>query len=294
VNDFILTYHSHHAIADTYHENDHIALPQDLAAITRAGLRIVPLDRIVARVEAARDGRGGGADDDVRLVALTFDDGPVYDLDDFRHPTLGWQRGFAGILQDFLDTPQGAAQPELCATSFVIASPEAREVMQTTFDASYTYLGAGSMGDDWWERAVATGLLAIGNHSWDHLHPALARVAHSRQARADFRQVVTVEDADAQILAAARYIAQRTHGHAAPYFAYPFGHVNAFLAAEYLPQRGAAAGLRAALTTEPRPVARDDDPWALPRYTCGHHWKSPAELAAILDDNPAGSLGLPD
>ncbi len=282
MNDLILTYHSHHAIAAEYHLNDHVALPLDLAAITRAGYRIVPLARLVDRLLAAQAGGAQDAADAAGCVAITFDDGPIYDLDDFRHPVLGWQRGFVGAMQDFLDTAPGARQPELGATSFVIASPQARRVMQTTFDRDYTYLGDDSMGDAWWQRAVATGLLAIGNHSWDHLHPALERVAHSRQVRADFSQVLCVEDADAQILAAARFIEERTQGNAAPYFAYPFGHCNDFLAREYLPGRGAAAGIRAALTTEPRPVSQADSVWMLPRYTCGHHWKTPAELDLIL------------
>ena len=282
---FVLTYHSHHCLGTEYHLNDHLALAVDLASITRAGHRIVPLSRIVDRLLARRSADAAGDAGDVAeaaWVALTFDDGPVYDLDDFVHPLLGRQRGFAGLMQDFAATAQGARQPELAATSFVIASPEARRVMETTYDTEYTYLGAGSMGDAWWERAAATRLLAIGNHSWDHLHPALARVAHSKQARADFAQVLTVADADAQIAAAARFIAQRTGGRAAPYFAYPFGHSNDFLTADYFPQRGSAAGIRAAFTTEPREVRPDDSVWRLPRLTCGHHWKTPAALTDIL------------
>ncbi len=31
--------------------------------------------------------------------------------------------------------------------------------------------GLGWMSDDWWAEAVATGLLAVENHSWDHPHP---------------------------------------------------------------------------------------------------------------------------
>ena len=280
MTDFVLTYHSHHTLAAEYGLNDHVALPQDLVAITRAGYRIVPLARIVDRVLDRRAGRA--VDAAPGCVALTFDDGPVYDIDDFRHPVLGWQRGFVPAMQDFLETPLGAEQPELAATSFVIASPEARRVMQTTFDREYTFLGEDSMGDEWWARAAATGLLAIANHSWDHLHPALDRVAHSRQARADFTAVDNVGDADAQILAATRYIAERTGGRAAPYFAYPFGHYSEFLTGTYFPGRGDVAGVRAAFTTVPRPVAADDSVWTLPRYTCGHHWKSPADLARIL------------
>jgi len=279
---FVLTYHSHHCLGSEYHLNDHVALAVDLAAITRAGHRIVPLSRIVERLLARPGEEGAGDAAEPAWVALTFDDGPVYDLDDFVHPALGVQRGFVGAMQDFAASAPGAKQPELAATSFVIASPEARRVMETTYDAEYTYLGAGSMGDAWWERAADSGLLAIGNHSWDHLHPALARVAHSKQARADFTQVLTVADADAQIAAAARFIAQRTGGRAAPHFAYPFGHCNDFLADGYFPERGPLLGIQAAFTTEPRGLRAGDSVWRLPRLTCGHHWKTPAALIGIL------------
>jgi len=279
---FVLTYHSHHCLGTEYHLNDHLALAVDLASITRAGHRIVPLGTIVDRLLAGWDSNAAADSGDETCVALTFDDGPVYDLDDFVHPTLGPQRGFVRTMQDFAATALGAKQPELAATSFVIASPEARQVMETTYDTEYTFLGAGSMGDAWWERALVTGLLAIGNHSWDHLHPALARVAHSKQVRADFAQVLTVADADAQVVAAARFISERTGGRAAPYFAYPFGHSNDFLTATYFPERGSAAGIRAAFTTEPRGVRPDDSVWRLPRLTCGHHWKTPTALIDSL------------
>jgi len=274
----VLTYHSHHCLGPGYDLNDHVALPIDLATITRAGHRIVPLARLVEQWFRV----GTAAVDEPAYVALTFDDGPVYDLDDFAHPALGMQRGFAGAMADFAATALGAQQPELAATSFVIASPDARRVMESTFDAEYTYLGAGALDDRWWARAAATGLLEIANHSWDHLHPALARVAHSRQARADFTQVLTEADADAQIRAAAAYIAERTGGRAAPYFAYPFGHYNEFLTRDYLPRHGEDAGVRAAFTTEPRALRAGDSRWCLPRLTCGHHWTSPAALLRIL------------
>ena len=274
---FVLTYHAHHCLGPDYAVNDHVALPIDLAAITRAGHRIVSLDTLIDRLTTGFD--DGAAP---TSVALTFDDGPIYDIDDFLHPALGWQRGFVGAMQDFAATALGARQPGLVATSFVIASPDARRVMETTFDAEYTFLGAGSMGDEWWERAAATGLLGIGNHSWDHLHPALPRVAHSRQVRADFGQVLSVADADAQIRDAATFIAQRTGGKSVPFFAYPFGQCNAFLTSDYLPRHGDAAGVRAAFTTEPRSVRNDDSRWRMPRLTCGHHWKTPGELIALL------------
>ena len=279
----VLTYHSHHVLANEYGLNDHLALPLDLELITQAGYRIVPIRTIVERLNAAHETGATDADDDACFVALTFDDGPIYDLDDFQHPRLGLQRSFVGAMQDFVARHGAKRQPDLHATSFVIASPEARRVMEATYDTQYTYLGPGSMIELWWDRAIATGLLSIANHSWDHLHPALERVAHSKQARADFMQVVTERDADAQILVASRYIDARTGGRAAPFFAYPFGHCNDFLMTTYLPNRAkSVAGIVAAFTTEPRPVAENDNVYALPRYTCGHHWKTADELAAIL------------
>jgi peptidoglycan/xylan/chitin deacetylase (PgdA/CDA1 family) len=279
----VLTYHSHHVLSADYAENDHLALPVDLSTITAAGWRIVPLARIVDALVAAKGGDAHGADATAEpLLALTFDDGPVFDIDDFVHPVLGFQRGFVGVMRDFGATAAGRQQPELSATSFVIASPEARKVAESTFDRQYTYLVPGALDDAWWTRAIGTGLLAIANHSWDHLHPALPRVAHSEDARADFTRVSNDPDADAQILAAARYLDERTGGRAAPWFAYPFGHWNEFLVADYLPRRGAGVNVHAAFTTEPRPVRGGDNVFRIPRYVCGQHWKQPDELAAIL------------
>jgi peptidoglycan/xylan/chitin deacetylase (PgdA/CDA1 family) len=279
---FILTYHSHHVVGSEYDRNDHVALPLDLHLITEMGFRIVSLDRIVAAAAGARDVEAENDPTFRGYVALTFDDGPAFDFEDFDHPVLGRQRGFVRLLEDFRASSPGARQPELCATSFVIASPEARRAMEDTFDAQYTFLTPGSMTDAWWAPAIATSLLSIANHSWDHLHPGLARVAHSRQVRSDFAQVTSVEDADAQIAEAARFIAARTNGRVAPYFAFPFGQYNDFLTDDYLPTRGRAIGLRAALTTDARPVEPGDVVWKLPRYSCGQHWASPDDLARIL------------
>jgi peptidoglycan/xylan/chitin deacetylase (PgdA/CDA1 family) len=278
VKAFVLTYHSHHVQGPDYAQNDHIALPVDLHTIAKSGARIVSLATLVDAIEARPSGAAGGT----TLVALTFDDGPVWDLSDFVHPVLGYQRGFANVMQDFLSTPDGRAQAELAATSFVIASPEARRAMETTFDAEYTFLYRGALSDDWWSQAIATGLITIGNHSWDHLHPALGSVAHSRQARGDFTQVSDTVDAHAQIRDAMAHINARTGGQAAPFFAYPFGHVNSFLQDDYLPREGRTMGLRAAFTTEPKVIDGSESVWRLPRFTCGHHWRSPDELAAIL------------
>jgi peptidoglycan/xylan/chitin deacetylase (PgdA/CDA1 family) len=278
----VLTYHSHHVQGPDYARNDHVALPVDLLTIARAGARIVSLATLVEALEsqqAGTDASNGGA----TLVALTFDDGPVYDFADFVHPTLGKQRSFVNAMRDFRATDAGRAQADLAATSFVIASPAARRVMESTFDAEYTFLEPGALGDEWWAKAIDTGLIGIGNHSWDHLHPALETVAHSRQVRADFTQVSNSADADAQIREAMTYISARTDGRGAPFFAYPFGHCNDYLADVYFPREGKRMGLRAAFTTEPKVIDASQSVWRLPRFTCGHHWRSPEALAEILN-----------
>ena len=73
------------------------------------------------------------------MSGLTFDDGPLFKLADFVHPEFGPQRGFLGILQDFR-AEVGACQPELHATSFVIASPGARSAMERAEDCGYSFL----------------------------------------------------------------------------------------------------------------------------------------------------------
>jgi peptidoglycan/xylan/chitin deacetylase (PgdA/CDA1 family) len=212
-------------------------------------------------------------------VALTFDDGPVYDSIDFMHPRYGTQRGFLGIMRDFAARH---GDMRLHATSFVIASPEARRCMESTYDPGHSFVGPGALRDDWWSPAIDSSMLAIANHSWDHLHERLPHVAHSQQARSDFTRVASARDAEAQIAEAARYIDAKTNGRAAPWFAYPFGHYNRFLAHEYLPANASRLRLRAAFTTDGRPIERGENRWCLPRFVSGYHWTTPEGLRAIL------------
>ena len=276
----VLTYHAHHVVGSAYADNDHVALARDLPLIRALGGSIVPLGDVVARLTQPH-GAGGSRTEAGLRVAITFDDGPIYDIVPFDHPVAGRQPGFLNILRDFARTLPGEARSALRATSFVIASPSARRHMETSFDAQYTYLGEGSMTDDWWLPALETGLLDIANHSWDHLHPALPEVAHSEQAKGDFARVAGKEDADRQIAAAARFIASRTDNRAQPYFAYPFGHYNSFLTDDYLP-RSPAHGMKAAFTVDAMPVLPQQSVWCIPRYVCGHHWRDPGALAEIL------------
>ncbi len=276
---YVLTYHSHHVVGPDYATNDHVAFSLDLMTITKCGFRIVSLRKLVDRFLVYSQRR---TSDDEKYVALTFDDGPVFDIDDFQHPINGNQLSFLNAMIRFLENGGGSMQPELHATSFVIASSHARRVMEDHPDPRYTFLTPGALSESWWNRAIETGLIGVANHSWDHLHPALTEVAHSRQARADFTQVDNERDADAQIQQASKHISAHTEGKGSPFFAYPFGQSNRFLERDYFPRRGVEIGVEAAFTTKPFPIVATDSRWSLPRLTCGHHWTSADGLAATL------------
>ena len=270
---FVLAYHSHNIFGSEYATNDHVALASDLATITDAGAKIVPLAKIV---EIACAGKPFVE----TLVGLTFDDGPVFDVAGMRHAAFGPQAGFLDILREFQARRGVRAQPNLHATSFVIASPEARAAMERAPSCGFADHGHW-LDDSWWNEAIDTGLLGIGNHSWDHVHSEVPHVALSRDIRNDFTQVDNHADADRQIRQASDYILAKTSGRC-DYFAFPFGHVNDYLRRDYLPNRIAEHRMLAAFSTEPRPVVTGDDRWSLPRFVHGHHWKSPEELASML------------
>lgn len=271
----VLTYHSHHIVGPTYDLNDHVAFPIDLELLARERVRLVSLDELYALIATRNPIHES-------IAAITFDDGPVYDFADFVHPSYGPQISFRSAMQKFRRTALGASQTALHATSFVIACPDARLVMERTADAQYTWLAEGSMSDAWWQEAADEGLIGIANHSWDHMHPALERVAHSRQVRADFSAVDNIEDARAQIERAAQFIQDRTNDKMSPYFAYPFGHYNSFLVDEYFPSALSRHGAKAAFSADPALIRGGESPWCLPRYICGFHWKSPGELIDLV------------
>jgi len=264
----ILTYHSTNIFGNEYDSNDHIALAEDLRTIARLGLRIISAAEIVdvllgeaprARLDSA--------------VALTFDDGSYFDWYDMEHPIYGPQRGFAGILRSFA-VKTGR---HVHATSFVIVSPEAREVLDVTCMA-----GRHWWRDEWWREAALEGVIAIENHSWDHNHATLPRTVQREQNKGSFEAIDSYVDADAEIRAAADWL----DTHLAPYrstlFAYPYGEWNDYLVRDYLPHHAHEHRLRAAFTGEPHPVEANSDRWLLPRYICGHHWKTPGDLERLL------------
>lgn len=270
----VLTYHSINIHGNDYADNDHVALAADLRLIHALGLRVVPLATVVdvllggAPAAAVENG-----------VAISFDDGSWFDWHDLEHPTCGPQRGFAGILRDFA-AETGAP---VHATSFVIVSPGARAVLDRT-----CMVGRGWWGDAWWPEAAREGLVAIENHSWDHNHATLPHTAQRSQAKGRFDNIETWAEADAEIRQAADWLDAHCAPHRSTLFAYPYGERSGYLEREYLPLHGHEHRLRAAFGTTPEPVHRHSSRWNLPRYVCGHHWRSRECLQALLREATAG------
>lgn len=268
----ILTYHGLHAPGWDYHENDHVALEHDLEMLAGLGFQVISLSRLLEVL--LNEGLEISKRD--KLVALTFDDGTDLDYEDFSHPDYGHLKSLRRILLESACQDLEGGPPY--ATSFVIASPEARTELDRTCIA-----GRGQWRDDWWLEAARDGPLGIANHSWDHTHPSLEKLVVNESHRGRFDGIEDFESADAEILKAERYIREKTEGLSLPYFAYPYGQSNDFLAEEYFPAR--MDWFQAAFTTAGRPVAPSDSRWLIPRFVCGDHWKTPEGLMSILMRN---------
>jgi peptidoglycan/xylan/chitin deacetylase (PgdA/CDA1 family) len=262
----VLTYHGYNISGNDYRSNDHIALAEDLDFLLSTGWTIVTLGEMVS----------GLLDDSQfalpeKSVCITFDDGTDLDWVDVAFGHLGRQPSFYNILRQ-----TGRAHPNCRAphaTSFVIASPEARSVMSA---AALQY--DHGMSESWWGAADKSRWLSIGNHSWDHRHPSLIS---SDEGGGHFFSVDTPGEAERQIVDSARYIAEKT-ARWPDMFAYPWGQASDYLRYEFFPGGGHDHGCRAAFGTEPEHVHAGSDRWFLPRYVCGQHWQSPSDLLAIL------------
>ena len=271
----ILTYHPIHIIANTYAGNDLVALEADLETLERLGIRVRSLAQLFSE-----PGSGHLLNDlPGPVVAITFDDGSMFDFVDRDHPACGPQRSAGTILAQHAARHPGLSASAPLATTFVIASPAAREELDRR-----DYFGGGYWGDDWWREAAASGVLGIESHSWDHNHPSLERTLQRDNARGTFRNIETVAEAEGEIAQSLAYIERRS-GVAPRFFAYPWGESNAFLSGEYLPRRGVQLGLKAAFSSAPMAcgfVTEDCDRWRVPRFVCGHDWKSPGGLEDLL------------
>jgi Polysaccharide deacetylase len=266
----VLTYHAVNIAGNDYATNDHAAFAADLSLIDEMGLRVIPLSWVVDQV------LGTAHRDLSNAVALTCDDGTDLDFFDIDFPPHGLQRSFYNCILDRLDNPQNT-QPNLHLTCFVIASPEAREHLDRE-----CIVGRDWMSERWWLPAAQSGRIAIENHSFDHNHASIPLPGIDGMQRGSFFPVDSRERADAEIAVAARYIDQIIAPAKTTLFCYPYGNVNDYLRLDYFPHFHNVHGVRAAFGDGAEPIHRQSDRWNLPRYICGHHWKSQDELRKIL------------
>jgi hypothetical protein len=269
----VLTYHGVNIAGNDYATNDHVAFAADLRLIDDLGLRIVPLHWVVDQLLGSADRALEGC------VALTCDDGTDFDWLDLEHPAHGHQRSLYNCMLDFIDERGSNAQPDLHLTCFVIASTEARAHLDRN-----RLWGHDWINDRWWRDALDTGRVAIENHSWDHNHDAVSLPGIAGMARGSFYPVDNRERADAEIAAATRAIDAVIAPRRTSLFCYPYSHVNDYLRTEYFPKLENVHGMRAAFGDGAKPIDASSERWNLPRYICGHHWKSSDELRAILRD----------
>jgi peptidoglycan/xylan/chitin deacetylase (PgdA/CDA1 family) len=276
----VLCYHALHARGTSYAENDHTALEEDLRVISRAGFRILPLPALVdtltgmSTVELAES----------RFVCITFDDGPDVDYMDYSDSRLGLVKSFRRILAESrLHCARAGDGP--MAVSFVIASRGARTLLDRSCIA-----GRGDWRDSWWSECSRDGTIAIGNHSWDHLHESLPSVEQRDQLKGSFFGVDNPRDADIQIRVSREAI-EHVLGHASTrLFAYPYGEAPDYLVRDYFPRQQLRHGHRAAFTTGGAPATREANRWCVPRYVCGSHWSTPDELERLLQSTVARSV----
>lgn len=263
----VLCYHSNNVSGTDYRNNDHIALAEDLRTLIALGVNIVPLQSVVAALNAGENIAGPA-------VALSCDDGSWFDWYDLEHPTFGLQASFRSIIESACEV-----RPALQISSFVIASPKDRRRLDQTCLA-----GMGWWGDDWWSAADSSGVMLIENHSWDHNHETLAPLEQFGDiSRGGFSQICFRAAADFQIHQSQVFLNQFRSPRPG-LFAYPYGECNDFLVEDYFPRFGSSIGIAAAFTTEPAPVDRNSNRWKIPRYVCGWHWKSTEELIQLLCD----------
>jgi peptidoglycan/xylan/chitin deacetylase (PgdA/CDA1 family) len=264
----VLTYHSGNIAGNAYGDNNLVALAQDLEQIHALRIDIVPLRRVVDALLGAP-----ARELPERVVAITLDDGLDFDFVDLTHPFHGPQASVETILRRFSQRFGVAVH----ATSFVIASPDARRQI-----AKRGMLDHQWIGDDWWSAAVASGRFHVANHGWDHLHPLVDSVAQGEGKTGSFAFVDRFEDADVQIRVAREYIESKAPNPGSAIFAYPYGRAADYVVEEYLPVHGVRHGTLAAVTGVPGTLHEGSNRWLLPRYTCGTDWRTPEELGRIL------------
>lgn len=256
----ILCYHSHRREGSSYEKNDYTALGRDLEIINTLGINISSAYQIAQALTGQIPWETIAGS-----VAITFDDGSILDYRDFttrsgeKHPALY----------------QLLKKNNAHATSFVIASPNARYVLEEK-----SLNDEPMLSDDWWRSADAD-LIDIENHSWDHNHQHLPWPPVTELQRGNFFEINTEASADWEVFLAQIYI-KSIIGRPPRLFAYPYGNVSKYLRDEYLPLKGEKIGLLGALSTGGELITPATYRWDIPRFVCGEHWTSPETLINLV------------
>lgn len=268
----ILAYHSQSNQGDHYTTNDHEAFREDLKVLSRERFKIVTALSLVDHLLS----------DQLHLLPartaiITLDDGPIYDARDDLSGLPGERRSMLRIAKEYRPMIFGIPiwRSSVRMTSFVIACEKAREDIA---DNNSKYL-EGS----WWVDAQRSGYIDIATHSWNHVHPLVEEVRQSTpHLQEAFHLIDNEQEAERQIVQAARLIRRTTGSPAASLFAYPYGQRGDYLTTHFLPRQNE---VKAAFTTDGKPILRDTNRWEIPRYVCNYHWKSPEELAKLLNSD---------
>ena len=267
---FILTFHSHNVSGNDYATNDHVALDATLTTLERLRIPVLRLADVARRLRAKTFDALPA-----RFACITFDDGSDYDWRDMEFPGHGVQRSMFSILRSHSRKLLGLAWVRRAhATTFVIASPDARR------EIAASALGdAALMSNAWWAQAQRSGLMDIGTHGWNHVHPAVSEMASRPGLVEHFERIESADDARLQVDRAFDSIQATAGREAGLVFAYPYGQVSDFVAQRHLPAHGR---IIAAVAVEPRPLTAASDPWRIPRYVCGPDWSSDEGLEKLL------------
>jgi len=264
---YLLTFHSQNISGNDFATNDHVALDQTLAFLLRRSIRIFSLREVALRL------RAGTLDElPARYVGISFDDGTDFDWLPQVHPSAGPQESMGSIVRRHESRRFWPPWRCIRATSFVIASPAARRDIESCSPPL-------KLSDDWWGAAQLSGLMEIGNHGWDHVHPAVSEVYERPRLIEAFHNIDTFDEARRQVHDSADVITSRAGRGAGQLFAYPYGQVSEYMARDYLPRQDRVL---AAFTTEGVPVTPASDVWRIPRFVCGHHFHDLAELEALI------------
>lgn len=271
----VLCYHSW-TIGDQYNNDDHIALEQDLQLLSQRGYLILPVEKLI---DLKRGRLPKSYVTQNKLVCISFDDGKAYDYIDGERPDGSIIKSFARILRECSETLP-TLLPGTRAASFVIGSAEARSMIWND--------SPQLTSDDWWLECADEGTLGLANHSWDHVHENVETVYQQNNIKGSFHEIRTFEDAEAQIAKTQDLLNEKLQGNHLPVFCYPFGHVSEYLKTEYLPQNSDRLGIFGAFSTAGKAVTENTDIWAIPRFVCGYHWRTPEQLANVLTEIERG------